>query len=68
MNKPYLETRIEINEKIEVGWCTQFSTIFKRNWLNEFRQPLDVILKVVQAIFFSVLCIILYYEKGTNFN
>ena len=68
LNRPYLNKHIEASEKIEAGWCTQFTTIFKRNWLNEFRQPLDVILKVVQAIFFGVLCIILYYQKGNNYN
>jgi len=32
------------------------------------RQPLDLILKVFQAIFFGVICITLYYEKGINYN
>ena len=30
------------------------------------RQPLDLILKIFQAIFFGVICIILYYERGTT--
>lgn len=50
------------------GWCTQYGYIFRRNWLNQFRQPLDVFLKVFQAIFFGVTCIILYYNKGNTFN
>jgi hypothetical protein len=40
----------------------QFAYIFKRNWVNQFRQPLDVILKVVQSIFFAVIAIILYVD------
>jgi ABC-type multidrug transport system ATPase subunit len=50
-----------VEEKYESSWCTQFSTIFQRNWTNQFRQPLDVILKVFQSLFFGIICIILYY-------
>jgi hypothetical protein len=57
-----------VEEKYESSWCTQFSKIFMRNWINQFRQPLDFILKVFQAIFFGIICIILYYEKGTTIN
>jgi len=44
------------------SWVNQYLCIFKRNWINQFRQPLDVILKVVQSIFFAVLAIILYVD------
>lgn len=51
---------------MEASWCTQFTVCFERSGLNQFRQPLDFILKVVQAIFFGVLAIILFYEKGNT--
>lgn len=57
-----------VEEKFESSWCTQFTTVFKRNWINQFRQPLDVILKIFQGIFFGLISIILYYQKGTNLN
>ena len=50
-----------VNDKIEASWCTQFWAIFKRTGINTFRQPMDFIMKVVQAIFFGVIAIILYY-------
>ena len=59
--KPYLDKKIEIHDKIEAGWCTQFWAIFKRTGVNTFRQPMDFIMKVIQAIFFGVICIVLYY-------
>lgn len=68
LSQPFLDKKIEVSEKIEASWWTQFSTIFERNWINQFRQPLDVILKVVQSLFFGILCIILYYQEGTNYN
>lgn len=45
---------------------TQFVYIFKRNWINQFRQPLDVILKVVQSIFFALIAIILYVDPAKD--
>ena len=60
-----LQTADELQEA-EASWWMQFTTIFMRNWINQFRQPLDVILKIFQSIFFGVICIILYYEKGTT--
>ena len=57
-------TQIEASH--DAGWCHQFGVIFQRAWINQFRQPLDVILKVFQSIFFGLICIILYYEPGTN--
>lgn len=66
--KPYLDTELVIKEEHDASWCTQFWTIFKRNWVNQFRQPLDVILKVAQSIFFGVICIVLYYQEGTTLN
>lgn len=60
-SEPVTHTLKNIEEKFESSWCTQFTAIFKRNGINEFRQPLDVILKVFQSIFFGVICIVLYY-------
>lgn len=65
---PFLNTEVTIKEEHDASWCTQFWTIFKRNWVNQFRQPLDVILKILQSIFFGVLCIVLYYKEGTTLN
>lgn len=48
------------------SWPNQFKCILQRNWINQFRQPLDVILKVVQAIFFAVIAIILYVDEAAN--
>lgn len=63
---PLIDKQIEVSDKIEASWFTQFWTIFIRTGINTFRQPMDFILKVVQAIFFGVICIILYYEPGTT--
>jgi hypothetical protein len=63
---PITHTLTITEQTVSAGWCTQFSAIFMRCWLNEFRQPLDVILKVFQSIFFGIICIVLYYQKGTT--
>ncbi len=48
------------------SWLNQFICIFRRNWINEFRQPLDVLLKVIQSIFFAVIAIILYVDDAAD--
>jgi ATP-binding cassette, subfamily G (WHITE), eye pigment precursor transporter len=57
-----------MREESDASWCTQFWTIFKRNGINTFRQPMDFILKVIQAIFFGIIAIVLYYQKGNTFE
>lgn len=53
-------------ESQKASWLTQFMYIFKRNWINQFRQPMDVILKVVQSIFFAAIAIILYVDESND--
>lgn len=66
-DRPEVNTQLtQIEASHDAGWCHQFGVIFQRAWVNQFRQPLDVILKVFQSIFFGLICIILYYEAGTN--
>jgi hypothetical protein len=62
----YIDEIKYTGEAKKASWGTQFLYIFKRNWVNQFRQPLDVILKVVQSIFFAVIAIILYVDESAT--
>lgn len=42
--------------------------IMHRSFLNQFRNPMDMIAKIVQAVFFAVITIILYEKKGATFE
>ena len=62
----YIDEIKKTAHEYQSSWLNQFACIFKRNWVNQFRQPLDVILKVVQAVFFAVIAIILYVDEAKD--
>ncbi len=62
----YIDEIKKLSSEVQSSWFNQFACIFRRNWINQFRQPLDVILKVVQAIFFAVIAIILYVDEASD--
>lgn len=66
IDNKYIDEIKKTGHDYHSSWINQFVCIFKRNWVNQFRQPLDVILKVVQSIFFAVIAIILFEEKASN--
>ncbi len=62
----YIDEITKSSAEVQSSWLNQFTCVFRRNWINQFRQPLDVILKVVQAIFFAVIAIILYVDEAKD--